>query len=569
MSPQTAPPGQQPEDIRQQLHIDDFTPGIFDNSFISLAEPKLSAPPGAADAINTWCCAALQQGQGLGPLPALTSSEAYANSMPGSSTEAFITGFIVNPGLNSVNDELIIIFEADDGTDHYLRAFSDVPAITALNSILSITAATQAGIFGSPYPAWTRMNADGSPGPPPPPPKLVFPAALVNDSRGSAGHLYIYPPVASPTSFSVQDLISGSPPSTSSITGQVITYGSRVLALVGVNYSWPAGGGLNVNENINFTDPPQSAEYGNQEDVLAAEEPWGYGAWGTISVGELMLIKKAGGGLIVYGDIDAVTSVVPMPGVQSVGDFIGRASPGPMGLVYCSEQEGAWIWNGGNTAQKISQQLRDAFYDATTGTGLASNNYGFFVEHWQNWILFSNNYFYDLDTQSWWQLYPGDGNGSANVTGHTLFWYSPGRFGNQMYAAPLRFGTSAGLNKNWWYLFDEKVPAPHWQWQSLPIHVVAAADRYVDVREVYVRLSDPSASGHATATVTVNGVVLGTVPAGDITQDPQSFRFDAGVTGIQDIIITINGDNAVSGSSPVLHSIDVAYQVRQGLGSQN
>jgi hypothetical protein len=575
VSPGSSVPTQAEEQRFEQIHIDDFTPGCFDNSFISLADPKLSAPLGSADAIATWCCAALAAGDGLGPLPALTTIAGDTPALPGTSTSAFITGFIVNPGLDSAVDELVIIFEADDGTDHYLRAYSDVPNGPSLNSILSVTAATQVGIFGSPYPAWTRMNVAGS-GTPPPPPTLVFPAALDHDARGPDGHLYIYPEILAPTSFAVQDLITGTAAGNdnSSVTGQVVCYGSRVICLVGINYPWPAGGGINTNEILNYTDPPQSSTYGNQEDVLAAEDPWGYGAWGTMSVGELMLIKKNGGGLIVYGDIDSVSSVIPMPGVQSVGDFVGKAASTPAGLVYCSEQRGAWIWNGGNTAQKISAQLRDSFYDATTVTGMEGNNYGFDVAHWQDWILFSNNYLYDMDKGAWWQLYPGDGNNGTDTTGVTFWWWNESRFGNQMWAAPLRFGTATGLKDKWWYKFDSEVPAPHWQWQSLPIHVDANADRVLDVRQVIVRLSDPSASGNATATVTVNGTDIGTVPNPDegpstIGQDPTQFRLNCGVRGIGDIVIKIQGDNAVSGSSPILHSIDVGYEVRAGVHVSN
>jgi hypothetical protein len=292
-----------------------------------------------------------------------------------------------------------------------------------------------------------------------------------------------------------------------------------------------------------------------------------------MSVGELMLLKKNGGGLIIYGDIDAVTSAIPMPGVQSTGDFVGKANAGPLGLVYCSEERGAWVWNGGNTAQKISAQLRDSFYDATTPTGMEGNNYGFDVTHWQNWIVFSNNYLYDLDTGGWWQIYPGDGNDTDDVTGHTFWWWNESRFGNQMWAAPLKFGTAPGLTDVWWYLFDSKVPAPHWQWQSLPIHVDANADRVLDVRQVIVRLSDPSGSDTATATVTVNGEDIGTVPNVDagpptIGQDATQFRLNCGVTGIGDIVIRVNGDGD-TGSSPILHSIDIGYEVRSGVGVSN
>ena len=259
--------------------------------------------------------------------------------------------------------------------------------------------------------------------------------------------------------------------------------------LVGcVDYPWPIGmgTGINTSNREHQLHRPARVVPIRRPDGRARSRsaPWGYGAWGTISVGELFLIKKNGGGLIVYGDIDAITSAISMPGVQSVGDFVGRASAGP--LPVWSTAPGAaraWVWNGGNTSQKISTQLRDSFYDATTATGMVGNNYGFDVTHWQNWIVFSNNYLYDLDHGGWWQLYPGDGGGNASVTGHTFWWWNEGRFGNQMYAAPLKFASGA----KWWYKFDSEVPAPHWQWQSLPIHVDANADRTIDLREIYVR----------------------------------------------------------------------------------
>ena len=564
MTPQAATDDQRNYDW---IHIDDFTPGVYDNSYISLAEPKLSAPLGAADATATFCCGSLAPQLGLAPLPALTNTFTYTPAFPGTATKLFIVGFIINPGLGNGNDEAVIILEGDDGTNHYVLAYSTSPqtGITNLITGPTITSATVAGIFGAPYPAFTRLNATGSPGPPPPPPKITFPTAVTTDARGIDGHLWVYPSVAAPTTFVADDLITGvaaTPPS--SVTGQVVTYASRIICLVGVNYQWPIAGGIGTNENINFTDPPESAIYLNQEDVIVAEEPWGYGAWGTVSVGELFLIKKNGGGLVIYGDIDAISSAVSMPGVQSVGDFVGKASPGPMGLVYCSEQRGAWTWNGGNTAQKISQQLRDNFYDATTGSGMSGNNYGFLAYHWQNWILFSNNFMYNMDTGSWWPIYPTTGNGNAHVTGQTFWWWYEGRFGNQMYAAPLFLTPSA---RTWYVRFDEEVPAPHWQWQSLPIHVTPNADRVLDVRQLVARFSDPSNSGNATATVTVNGTALTTVTG--IPSTPKAYRWDVGVRGIQDIVIKVTGDNAVSGSSPILHSIDLGYQDRAGVPVSN
>ena len=91
--------GRDDERNLEWIHIDDFTPGVYDNSYISLAEPKLSAPLGAADAVNTFCCGSLAAQLGLGPLPALTTTFTYSPAFPGTATKLFVVGFIINPGL--------------------------------------------------------------------------------------------------------------------------------------------------------------------------------------------------------------------------------------------------------------------------------------------------------------------------------------------------------------------------------------------------------------------------------------------------------------------------------------
>jgi hypothetical protein len=531
------------------LFIDDFSPGIYDNTFIAGEDPQLPAPIGAAEVETTWCCASLAQG-GLGPLPSLSQTFTYTEGFPGALSEWFITGFIMNPGLNVDGPEAIIILEGDDGTTHYVLAYSTIPLTGSSNVILtSDSGTTGGGIFGAPYPAWTRMTVD--PATTNPPPVLVFPGAVSTDSAGVSGHLYVYPPILAPTTFNVQDLIVAH----SSTTGQVVAYGERVQVLSGIDYPWPSGGGINTNENINYTDPPLSSAYGDQMTLLGAETPWGYGAWGSISVGELLLVKKYGGAVIMYGDIASPSSVISVPGVQPTGDFVGRANATSSGLIYCAQNEGAWIWNGNNTSQKISQQLRDNFYDVSTNV-IGSNNYGFYVQSWQDWVLFSGNKMYVPHTNSWWGLYPRTNQGSGSVPGRDLFWFSPGSDANTMYAAPLDFGP----NGVWYVKFDSTVPAPHWQWTSLPNKVVQSRSHVVDVVQVMVTLSSPDGTS-PTATVQVGGWTSPTL--GSIGTSPTTFRLDAGTgsLGLQNISITVNGDNA-SGSAPILHQIAVGYKAR-------
>lgn len=554
-------------DPGQWIHIDDFSPGCFDPSNVSTEEPVSNQQLGAADATGTFACSVIRGGS-LGPLPALVSSVPYSTfgGLPGASTLSLLAGFIVTPQLDDGNYEVVAIFESDDGTSHYVKAYSYEPAISSLHTIVgpTITSGTVAGFFGAPYPAFTRANALGTPGPPPPGPVLIFPTAVSTDARGPDGHLWLYPELLAPTTFVAQDLITGSvstPPS--SVTGQVITYGNRIICIVGVNYQWPAGGGINTNENFNYTDPPESAEYGNQQTIQAIEEPWGYGAWGSVSVGELLLVKKYGGGVILNGDINVPSSIIPIRGLQSTGDFVGRASATPIGLIYCSQNQGAWVWNGGNTSQKISQNLNDSFFDLESGV-IESNNYGFNVEHWQKWVMFSGNVLYDTDTSSWWNLYPLKGTTIGSLVGKNFWWYCLTQNGNQMLCAPLV------LNANMdsaYSVFDNTVGSSQYQWKSLPIHVTPNADRLIDIRQIIVRCSDPANTGLATLTVsTPNGSFSETSVAADtpITNEPSIMRFNVGLgaQGLQDIVIQILMENSAGHPAPIIESIDVEYKVR-------
>lgn len=552
----------------QWVHIDDFSPGCFDGSHTSSEQPVTSQPLGSAYLPNTYCCAVIPGGA-LGPLPALTRSLPVSTigGLPGASTVALIAGFIIVPQLDDGSFQVVTIIEADDGTDHYVvaKSYLDLGAVVATIAGPTITSGTVAGFFGAPYPAFTRMNVSGS-GTPPPGPVLVFPTAVATDTNGTDGHLWVYPELLSPTSQTAQDLNPG--PTPASVTGQVVTYGNRVICLVGQDYDWPVGGGINTNENFNYTDPPESSSYGAQDTIMAVEAPWGYGAWGTISVGELLLVKKDGGGVILNGDINVPTSIIRIPGMQGTGDFVGRASSTPIGLIYCSQGQGAWLWNGGNVSQKISRNISDSFFDLETGN-IESNNYGFNVEPWQKWVLFSNNVIYDTETNSWWNLFPKKGINPSNLpAGRDIWWWSQTQLGNQMAASPLQVFANTDP---WLSIFDNTVPSPQYQWQSLPIHVTKDADRVIDVRQIVIRASDPTGTGTATITASLNGASWEeTSVAADnpISTTPTPLRFNVGLgaQGLYDIVLTIVANNpTANGSAPIIHSIDIGYVVRAGV----
>lgn len=560
------PSGNQHTDPYQWVHIGDFSPGVYDGSHISTERPTVSAPLGAANAVGTFACASIPGGA-LGPLPALTGTYSYPYSFPGTVTTLYVLGLAVTPQLNDGDYEVVGIFEGDDGTDHYVVAVSSVPALSSNHVITGPgeTVGTAGGFFGAPYPAWTRMTSDGTGNPPP---KLVFPTVVSTDSNATSGHLWVYSSIAGPTTFVADDLNSGA----QTVVGQVICYADRVLTLGGVNYSWPVSGGINTNENINYTDPPlsstlPSSSTAGQQFVPGAQEPWGYGAWGSVSLGELLLVKKYGGAIIVNGDIASPSSVIDVPGVESTGNIVGSAAATPTGLYYCSQSRGAWLWNGGNTSTKVSKNIADDFFDMQTGN-IQSNNFGFYSYHWQKWVLFSKNYIYDTENQSWWVIYPNAGTNVGHLTGRDIFWWQTTQNGAQIIGAPLAM-TAANYTQ---YLstFDNTVGSRTYQWTSLPIHVVKDADRVIDIREVTVRASDPAGSGTGNVTVSINGTSLGSFAGITIGTDPTTVLLKAGIKGAQDITVQLLADNSASGKpAPIVHSVDIAYEERAEYAPNN
>jgi hypothetical protein len=552
---------QDPDSERWQwLRIEDFTPGCYDASNVATDTPLIEAPLGAGNATSTFCCMALRAG-GLGPLPKMVQSYTWEVTFPGSPTVTglFIVGAAVVPSIGPTSQPVVIV-EGDNGVTHFWIAYALDLTTNILSIIHTIAATTQPGIFGSPYPFFTRAYNGTTPTLHAGTPILVFPASIEHDTAGTAGHVFVYPTPTNRGTYAVKDLVT---PGTQ-ITGQTIGYANRILVLSGIGYTWP-GGSFGVNENIAFTTPPNSYHLGNQQTVLAAETPFGFGAWGSVSTGELVIIKKQGGGVVVNGDIEAPSSVLYLPGIQPIGNFVGKAAAAQQGLYYCSEDRGAWLWNGGNTSQKISQQLRDGFYDVTS-TVIASNNFGFFCARWGAWMLFSGNWIFNPTQGGWWPLYPQKTKGSSHVTGVNLFWFNQGTFGHQMWASPIEITPAA---HTWLYRFDNRVDAPHWQWTSLPIHVAPTANHVVDVRQVVVRAS----CGSAGSTVTVKiGTWSATSTSGAIGTAPTPIRFNVGLAalGLNDIVIEVTGDQTTAtAASPIVHSIDVAYQLRAHVAADN
>lgn len=553
------------------LHIDDFTPGIYDYDYATSEYSDIAtvpAPLGSAYGPLTVGCIGLPSG-GLVPLPWLDSEPIPFGSL---TDPTYIVGIETNTArfsnyLSSTeaqDTEIIIIYESETGSAHVFGAFSYLVNAASSTAVVFSSSALTGVFWGSPYPYWTLITPVGeilaqlS---------LVFPSIVESDSQGTVGHMYVYPPSASRNTYGTDDIAAAN----TEPTGQLVTYDGRIMGLAaGVNV-WPPSGTVTVrpNEYIWYTDPPSSEIYGGAGGdavaTLVPENPFGYGAAGSISAGELFLVKRRGGGVLVYGDIDVPSTVVTLPGVQPTGNFFGRGESTQLGFIYCSQGFGAWVWNGSNVSQKISSQLDNNFFEVEQASQMGIvNNYGFFVKRWGDYILFSNNYLYSTVTNSWWKLYdPADIQFYHYITGidqHTL------------YAVPLYITPE---DNDFLFEFDNRVGNPSYTWTSTELlsHVSKTNDRVFDVRRIELKVSSLTATGHIQVAVLSHDNVVWdsggvSVPV-SASSVPQILRYNVGDTakGLENLKIQVTCFNtaATPGSShaaPTLWSIDVALRTR-------
>lgn len=559
MSPGGAKREVQSETDYEWIDLADFSAGCYDYTSIANLSPNIPAPNGSADSRLTFACVALPGG-GLGPLPGVGATWDWPIEQGSGSVITYLGGLLIHDNLAS-GTEAIIIDEYDDGTNHFFFAASFILETATATSIVATTESS-GGLnefpYGSPYPFMTRMSAV-DPTTTAGQPVVVFTSASFAQDNGTSGQCYVYPNPATPTLYNPLELIAN--PTPLSVTGQIIGYQGRVVILSGIGYDWPTGtGDMSINENINYTDPPNSTilpaqNTPGQQTVLVPEAPYGYGCGFSISAGELFLVKTRGGGVLLAGDIFS-PNVTFLPGVQPTGEGYGHADSGPAGGFYCSVDNGAWMWNGGSTSAKISANLDDNFFHMDP----AAENLSWYVKCIGDKVYFSNNWMFDTRTSSWWRYYA-----TAAQGGVDLFWLQDLK-GPSFYAAKLTWDDS---DDTFLYRFDEELPTQVWQWKSLPIRL--STDRFVEVREIIVRASSNSNNTASTIKVTIfnAGTAVGSVttPAA-IGAEPTMIRMpigaiNAGATpySSEDITLQINAFGN-GGAAPNLHSVSLGWRTR-------
>ncbi len=532
----------------QWIDLTDFRPGIFTRSNRVLGTAAVPAPLGSAQQTNTYRCCALPSG-GLAPLPKQVQSftvptpDSYASVTDGYWTTGFFSHGPMTIGVPSQTpypDQLFVGYDYEIAGLHRHRQYRVRPFNTGFGSDLINT--STATTSNKSYAAMTFGQTRGTTvapytavGFPEIASAWVAPGAGTN---ANDAYTQLFPKSTDYSNVGVQFLVNGrwQP-------NQLFTHQGRIVVMEESDYFLSSNTyGTSTNEQVSFSDPPNSvplagSDIAHQMQVFVQEFPSGYGAWGSMSAGEVMLIKHQGGGVQVSGDI-ANPTITRYPGVTSTGWATSRAASTPQGLFYASLEEGVYSWRGGNSSQKVSSQLDDNFW-VISGLPSFLNQYCCF-EAWGEWALCSNNWLYDTSGGGWWQL--------DNVA--TFMHYN--RSFNSRYLYTAIPGSWSNTNNTVVYTYDRHTPATNFSWQSHPIP--SSINRMTDVRDMVL-----VAQGSGTVTVTLTSfdgtTHPETFPITNASQ-PQRLRPAVGRTYAKgyNVIVQIVSDG-VDTAAPVVHSL--------------
>lgn len=536
------------------LPINDFTPGIRTKlNFPTTGSVAAPAKIGEAQATNTFRCIALPTG-GLTAMPRAVATPAAPTIgvTPAGSGDGFyhIVGFHafgpIGPDAVPTGfiDDLFIGIEFLTATPNrrfrwYRMALHTTGTPNNLLRDITSAVAVTSDVYNGITQGTTRIHptTDTIPGNP------TVAMSWSPPSFAADREVTVFPDPDTPGTTSIETLAGRS--------GDLVFHQGRIVLLEYNTYPFGGGGGdaTPTNENISFTSANlrlSTMTAATAAQVFVPEFPHGTGTDGSISAGELFLVKNRGGGVRVSGDI-ANPIVTRLPGVVSTGNFGGHAASLPSGLFYVSPL-GSYLWRGADTATKISEQLDDMFWNHPDSAKVLNKQWQ--ATEWGDWVVLSNNWVWDTNTGTWWRL--------EDTSVYNLIWSSRGALSHILFTSTAKYtdATVATVIRQ----YDRNFRHRSYSWQSHPIPV--SNNRLVDVREVVVR-----AQGPGTVTITLTGVDGDTPSQPGVftiteTNAPQMIRQPLYCKG-ENITVRIEA-NSGSDSLPA----PIVYEVRLGFVDQ-
>ena len=385
--------------------ITDFSPGIYSNSNIVEADVTSSpgvfpAPPGAADGNNTWGCKSMPNG-GLGPGPARTATQSYQTwgiGFGASEITALTNSFI------TANDELVIGVNglSGGGVSQTTEFFSYVLQTGSLNPIHAQSDSfSSAGLRNYCCYPYAETISD----------QIVIVLPLTTPDGPLAGNIMVYPSVAAPTAFSVDSIATRQAGVSFGHQGRIVVM-ARQLPLMARRPD-PAG----TERALRLHRPPPDRNLAGPRRDVRTREPLRLRC-GELPIGRRAVLRQGprrshhhpGRPQQPHRHHLARREVHRTP----YGAQRHRSERGP---TTASTHGGAWAWNGGNTSVK-DHPNNSTTTSTSTSPDHGSGNYGYYVQRWEEWMMFSNNWMLDTNT--------GELVEAGEPRQLLVFWYVPG-----------------------------------------------------------------------------------------------------------------------------------------------
>jgi len=215
------------------------------------------------------------------------------------------------------------------------------------------------------------------------------------------------------------------------------------------------------------------------------------------------------------------------------------------------KNDGAYIWEGGNSSRKIST-LPDDFYNRQGGNPTT----GVQVQHcrWSQFVVFPNLWMFDCVTESWWRL---------DQATHALVEAGKGS-PNLLFCAQDSFTTPSTTTV---FVYDDTISARTYRWECQPIRVTEA--KRIDIVEVVVSVSNVGPSGATVKVGVLDGVGSASVNATFDFDADGKLRIPIGVTNAPHIRSQVVVTSKVSDeAAPTLNAISWGWQPSTPLTQQ-
>lgn len=547
-----------PNDQLQWLAITDFSHGIMQR-LNQLAGDTVSFPVGAADATHTFRCIALPGG-GLAPLPQQDATYARTGGLPDASVtigKIFNGRFTISGAHLAArngqaagsfsSEELDIAYEWGaniSGTQYQHRYRWErhrlYEATPTVDSIVNFATTDDSPLTTvSMGPTWFHnYRADASSqttlGAP-----LVVGAWYASPGGLAQRFWKTFPDPATLGTTGTASISSSKNP------GLVVGHQGRSLEFDVTTWAHGANGNWTSNEQVYYTKVNLASLASSSAAVFQQEDCQSFGAVASANASELMLVRFGSGGYVIRGDLDNPT-VVYIPGIPGTGNLVHAAAMTPIGLVYGSRTGGVWAWAGGDTAEPISLNLEQDFWEPSLGDFTSfSGKFAF----WKNWILLPNNWLYDWQNKSWWKI--------DDPSLVSIYHWLPSTDSHYICGAPRDIAASSDPSLYRWNA-DHAATSFSWESQVLPI-----GDSYhtAQPREIVV-----IAQGVGTVKWTISGydaagAVQSTNGTGTwaSTARPEAMRFPVGAFhGLTHLRLRLES-TATSTQTPIIYEAHIGY----------